>query len=144
MSPSAQQPFDELGFGSGLGPPQAKGSGHCPDRSFAGGFEGVPIVAAQGQSLLEVHVFDPAVDAKRVNRGAGIDQVAGSAINFYEGVVDKYMGDAVTGLFNTQLNPQEDLVRQIITLAEEFLDLLIILLSELLTLQIAGISMLKG
>lgn len=34
--------------------------------------------------------------------------LASDAINFYEGIVDKYMGDAVTGLFNTQLNPQED------------------------------------
>jgi PAS domain S-box-containing protein len=34
--------------------------------------------------------------------------LASDAINLYEGVVDKYMGDAVVGLFNTQLNPQED------------------------------------
>lgn len=34
--------------------------------------------------------------------------VASDAINFYEGIVDKYMGDAVTGLFNTQLNEQPD------------------------------------
>jgi adenylate cyclase len=34
--------------------------------------------------------------------------VASDAINLYEGIVDKYMGDAVTGLFNTQLNPQEN------------------------------------
>lgn len=34
--------------------------------------------------------------------------VASDAINLYEGVVDKYVGDAVTGLFNTQLNPQKD------------------------------------
>ncbi|GAB4513143.1 MAG: hypothetical protein OHK0046_13630 [Anaerolineae bacterium] len=34
--------------------------------------------------------------------------VASDGINLYEGIVDKYMGDAVTGLFNTQLNPQED------------------------------------
>jgi len=34
--------------------------------------------------------------------------LASDAINLYEGVVDKYMGDAVTGLFNTQLNPQKD------------------------------------
>ncbi len=34
--------------------------------------------------------------------------LASDAVNFYEGIVDKYMGDAVTGLFNTQLNPQED------------------------------------
>lgn len=34
--------------------------------------------------------------------------VASDGINLYEGIVDKYMGDAVTGLWNTQLNPQED------------------------------------
>lgn len=34
--------------------------------------------------------------------------VASDAINLFEGVVDKYLGDAVTGLFNTQLNPQGD------------------------------------
>lgn len=34
--------------------------------------------------------------------------LASDAINLYDGVVDKYMGDAVTGLFNTQLNPQPD------------------------------------
>ena len=34
--------------------------------------------------------------------------VASDAINLFEGVVDKYMGDAVTGLFNTPLNPQAD------------------------------------
>jgi len=34
--------------------------------------------------------------------------VASDAINLYEGIVDKYMGDAVTGLYNTQLNPQDD------------------------------------
>lgn len=34
--------------------------------------------------------------------------VASDGINLYEGIVDKYMGDAVTGFFNTQLNPQED------------------------------------
>lgn len=34
--------------------------------------------------------------------------LASDAINLYEGIVDKYLGDAVTGLFNTHLNPQED------------------------------------
>lgn len=34
--------------------------------------------------------------------------VASDAIDLWEGIVDKYMGDAVTGLFNTQLNPQPD------------------------------------
>jgi class 3 adenylate cyclase/GAF domain-containing protein len=33
--------------------------------------------------------------------------VGSDAINLYGGIVDKYMGDAVTGLFNTQLNPQQ-------------------------------------
>jgi PAS domain S-box-containing protein len=33
---------------------------------------------------------------------------ASDSIELFEGVVDKYMGDAVTGLFNTQLNPQTD------------------------------------
>lgn len=34
--------------------------------------------------------------------------VATDAIHLYEGIVDKYMGDAAVGLYNTQLNPQED------------------------------------
>ena len=34
--------------------------------------------------------------------------LASDSINLFEGIVDKYMGDAVTGLFNTQLNPQTD------------------------------------
>ncbi len=34
--------------------------------------------------------------------------LSSDAINLYEGIVDKYMGDAVTGLFNTQFNPQEN------------------------------------
>ena len=34
--------------------------------------------------------------------------LASDGINLYEGIVDKYMGDAVTGLFNTQLNAQKD------------------------------------
>ncbi|MBI1257948.1 MAG: GAF domain-containing protein [Chloroflexi bacterium] len=34
--------------------------------------------------------------------------VASDSINLYEGVVDKYMGDAATGLFNTPLNAQPD------------------------------------
>ncbi|MFN8528336.1 MAG: adenylate/guanylate cyclase domain-containing protein [Anaerolineae bacterium] len=34
--------------------------------------------------------------------------VASDSINLFEGVVEKYIGDAVTGFFNTQLNPQAD------------------------------------
>lgn len=31
-----------------------------------------------------------------------------SAIQLLEGIIDKYMGDAIVGLYNTQLNPQTD------------------------------------
>ena len=34
--------------------------------------------------------------------------VASDAIELHDGIIDKYMGDAVVGLFNTQLNPQDD------------------------------------
>lgn len=34
--------------------------------------------------------------------------VSTDAIQFFDGIIDKYMGDAVVGLFNTQLNPQSD------------------------------------
>jgi len=34
--------------------------------------------------------------------------VASDSINLFEGLVDKYIGDAVTGFFNTQLNQQPD------------------------------------
>ncbi len=34
--------------------------------------------------------------------------VCSDAIQLYDGIVDKYMGDAIVGLFNTQLNPQQD------------------------------------
>ncbi|HLY27352.1 MAG TPA: adenylate/guanylate cyclase domain-containing protein [Aggregatilineales bacterium] len=34
--------------------------------------------------------------------------VSSDAIQNYEGIIDKFMGDAVVGLFNTQLNPAED------------------------------------
>ncbi len=34
--------------------------------------------------------------------------VASRAFHTYEGIVDKFMGDAVVGLFNTQLNPHTD------------------------------------
>jgi adenylate cyclase len=34
--------------------------------------------------------------------------VSSESIHEYEGIIDKYMGDAVVGLYNTQLNPQPD------------------------------------
>jgi adenylate cyclase len=34
--------------------------------------------------------------------------VSSRSIHNYEGIIDKFMGDAVVGLFNTQLNPQSD------------------------------------
>ncbi len=38
----------------------------------------------------------------------GYFEIAARAINKYEGVIDKYMGDAIMAEFNTTLNPQED------------------------------------
>lgn len=53
--------------------------------------------------------------------------IASDAINLYQGMVDKYIGDAVTGLFNTQLNPQTDhaqrAVRAALTMRSEVLAL---------------------
>jgi adenylate cyclase len=43
--------------------------------------------------------------------------LASDAINLYDGVVDKYMGDAATGLFNTQLNPQPDHAARVVRAA---------------------------
>ncbi|MGQ9887876.1 MAG: GAF domain-containing protein [Aggregatilineales bacterium] len=34
--------------------------------------------------------------------------LASDAINLYDGLVEKYVGDAVSGLFNTPFNPQQD------------------------------------
>ncbi|MCU0463877.1 MAG: GAF domain-containing protein [Anaerolineae bacterium] len=47
--------------------------------------------------------LDPAQLMSVINQYLSLSS---DAINLYEGIVDKYMGDAVTGLFNTQLNPQ--------------------------------------
>jgi adenylate cyclase len=44
--------------------------------------------------------------------------VASDAITLFEGIVDKYMGDAVTGLWNTQLNNQEDHARLAVQAAQ--------------------------
>jgi adenylate cyclase len=43
--------------------------------------------------------------------------VAAQAINKYEGLIDKYDGDAVMALFNTPLNPQEDHVERAVRTA---------------------------
>lgn len=51
--------------------------------------------------------------------------LASDSINLFEGIVEKYLGDAVTGLFNTQLNPQPDHARRAIQTALQLvLDLL--------------------
>ncbi len=34
--------------------------------------------------------------------------VSSDSVQHYQGVIDKFMGDAVLGLYNTQLNPQDD------------------------------------
>lgn len=38
----------------------------------------------------------------------GYFTVAADALNEYDGIIDKFMGDAVMALFNTQLNPMDD------------------------------------
>lgn len=48
--------------------------------------EGQTVEALLAQ--LEPVLFDPAVDAKKVNTAAGIDKVAGSAVNFYRDVTE--------------------------------------------------------
>lgn len=45
-------------------------------------------------------IFDPAVDAKKVNLDASVDMVKGSAVNFYEGVTQKEVED-----FYAQMKP---------------------------------------
>jgi dipeptidyl-peptidase III len=39
-------------------------------------------------AMLEPIIFDPAVDAKKVNTAANIDKIANSAVNFYRGVTE--------------------------------------------------------
>ncbi|QPC84501.1 GAF domain-containing protein [Phototrophicus methaneseepsis] len=43
--------------------------------------------------------------------------LASDAIGLFEGITDKYLGDAVTGLWNTQFNPQEDHVVRAVSAA---------------------------
>lgn len=44
-------------------------------------------------AMLSPVIFDPAIDAKKVNLAQGIDKVAGSAINFYDGVTEAEVED---------------------------------------------------
>lgn len=46
---------------------------------------------------------------------------ATGAIDLYEGVIDKFLGDAITGLFNTPLNPQADHAERAIRAAARLL-----------------------
>lgn len=56
----------------------------------ASGQDGFPLAEGQSVDDLVEHlteiIFDPSVDAKRVNKNDGIDKIAESANNFYEGV----------------------------------------------------------
>lgn len=49
--------------------------------------------------------LEPEVLMEVINRYISL---ASDAIDFQGGVIDKYLGDAVTGMFNTPFNPQED------------------------------------
>lgn len=53
--------------------------------------------------FLQPILFDPTVDAKTVNLGAGIDNVTGSANNFYEGVTQK----EVEAFYAKMINPKD-------------------------------------
>jgi adenylate cyclase len=52
---------------------------------------------------------------------------ATSAIDLYEGVIDKFLGDAITGLFNTPLNPQPDHAERAVRAAQRLLRAVIML-----------------
>jgi PAS domain S-box-containing protein len=56
---------------------------------------------------------------------------ATSAIDLYEGVIDKFLGDAITGLFNTPLNPQPDHAERAIRAAQRLLRATTLLNEEL-------------
>ena len=58
--------------------------------------------------------LEPELLMQIINRYLG---AASDAINRYQGVVDKYIGDAVTGLFNTPLNPHPDHARRAVRAA---------------------------
>lgn len=49
-------------------------------------------------------IFDPAIDAKRVNQQEGIDNIKNSANNYYEGVTEK----EVTNFYNAQKGEDDD------------------------------------
>lgn len=55
----------------------------------------------------------------------GYFTVAVQAITYYQGLTDKFMGDAVMALFNTPLNPQEDHVERCVKTALMVKDLML-------------------
>lgn len=59
--------------------------------SDASGFP-MAVDSPEFASLVEI-IFDPSIDPKIVNQAAGIDNVVGSANNFYEGVTQKEVED---------------------------------------------------
>ncbi len=67
----------------------------------------------RGFSQFSEHL-EPELLMQIINRYLG---AASDAVNRYQGVVDKYIGDAVTGLFNTPLNPQPDHARRAVRAA---------------------------
>src|SRR5450432_785462 len=50
-------------------------------------------------------------------------KVSSDAIQAQQGIIDKFMGDAVVGLFNTQLNPQENHAQRAVLAALAMVDL---------------------
>ena len=79
--------------------------------AFAGWIKAVPAAAlplSKGESpdqltaFLNPILFNPDVDAKTVNLEAGIDNIKGSANNFYEGVSQKEVEDYYSSLLNSE------------------------------------------
>ncbi|MDX2141239.1 MAG: adenylate/guanylate cyclase domain-containing protein [Chloroflexota bacterium] len=99
---------------------------HSADLTAVGGQEGeISVVFADVRGFTTFsEVLEPEDLMQIINTYLG---AASDAIDLYEGVIDKYLGDAVTALFNTPLNPQPDhaarAVRAAIRLVREVLAL---------------------
>lgn len=76
------------------------------DVSMGGQEREITVITADVRGFTSFsETLEPEVLMETINKYLS---VASDAINLHEGIVDKYRGDAVVGLFNTQLNPQPD------------------------------------
>jgi len=69
-----------------------------------------PLMEGQSQkefvSWLKTILFDPKIDAKRVNKSKGVDKIVNSAGNFYEGVTEKEVTTYYDNMPNSNLEPR--------------------------------------